>query len=112
MNDIAAKFKTLELNVDTIENSRKFDSKTVEALQKKQTEMDALLSRMQKLETEQSKTEQELKAQVVDVQCRSMRDNLLSYRIPEERAKLMMTVSGKFFSSAKSDLKSKTPKGT
>ena len=85
MNDIEAKFKTLELKVDTIENSRRFDSKTVETLQKKQTGMDALLSRMRKLETEHSKKEQELKAQVMDVQCRSMRDNLIFYRISEER---------------------------
>ena len=85
VNDmIETKFKTLESKVDTIENSRTFDSKTVEALQKKQTEIDTLLSKMRKVETERTKKEQELKAQVLDVQCRSMRDNLIFYRIPEE----------------------------
>ena len=84
VNDIETKCKTLESKVDMIENSRKFDSKTVEALQKKQTEIDTLLQKMRKVETEQSKKEQELKAQVLDVQCRSMRDNLIFYRIPEE----------------------------
>ena len=83
VNDIETKFKALESKVDTIENST-FDSKTVEALQKKQTEIDTLLSKMRKVETEQTKKEQELKAQVLDVQCRSMRDNLIFYRIPEE----------------------------
>ena len=84
VNDIETKFKTLESKVVTIENSRTFDSKTVEALQKKQNEIDTLLSKMRKVETEQTKKEQELKAQVLDVQCRSMRDNLVFYRIPEE----------------------------
>ena len=50
---------------------------------------------MKTLETEQSKKESDLKAQVLDIQCRSMRDNLIFYRIPEERARLMMIVSGK-----------------
>ena len=81
VNDIETKFKTLESKVDTFENSRTFDSKTVEALQKKQNEIDTLLSKMRKVETEQTKKEQELKAQVLDVQCRSMRDNLIFYRI-------------------------------
>ena len=40
---------------------------------------------MKNLEESQNKTENELKSQVLDMQCRSMRDNLIFYRIPEQR---------------------------
>ena len=77
--------KDLETKVNTIENSRIFDADSVESLDRKQREIDSLLSQMKKLESEQSKTEEDLKAQVLDIQCRSMRDNLIFYRIPEQK---------------------------
>lgn len=85
VNDIEVKVKDLETKVNTIENSRIFDADSVESLDRKQREIDSLLSKMKKLESEQSKTEEDLKAQVLDIQCRSMRDNLIFYRIPEQK---------------------------
>ena len=85
VSDIEVKVKNLETKVNTIENSRDFDSEAVEHLNKKQKEIDDLLSKMKNLEESQSKTENELKSQVLDMQCRSMRNNLIFYRIPEQR---------------------------
>lgn len=85
MSDIEVKVKNLETKVNTIENSRDIDSEAVEHLNKKQKEIDDLLSNMKNLEQSQSKNENVLKSQVLDMQCRSMRDNLIFYRIPEQR---------------------------
>ena len=68
-----------------LETSRGFDSETVETLNKKQKEIDSLLSKIKKLEAEQSTTESEPQARVLDMQCRSMRDNLIFYKVPEAR---------------------------
>ena len=97
---------TLETKVNSLETSRQdqyqdsllvkrrndnhspgFDSETVEALNEKQNEIDSLLSKMKKLEADQSTKESELQAKLLDMQCRSMRDNLIFYKIPEVRGK-------------------------
>lgn len=85
VNDIEGKMKDLESKVSMIENSRDFDTESVNTLNKKQKEIDSLLNKMKTLEADQSAKESSLKAQMLDMQCRSMRDNLLFYRIPEER---------------------------
>ena len=85
VSDIESKVHTLETKVNTLETSRGFDSETVAALNKKQKEIDSLLSKMKKLEVDQSTKESELQAKVLDMQCRSMRDNLIFYEIPEAR---------------------------
>ena len=85
VSDIEVKVKELEKKVSALEDSRDFDSESVERMNSKQKEVDSLLKKMKTLETEQSKKESDLKAQVLDIQCRSMRDNLIFYRIPEEK---------------------------
>lgn len=85
VNDMEAKVKNLESKVNIIESSRDFDTEAVENLNKKQREIDSLLDKMKKLEAEQSVKENDLRAQVLDIQCRNMRDNLIFYRLPEEQ---------------------------
>ena len=85
VSDIEVKVKNLEQKVATLENSRDFDSESVQNLNTKQKEIDSLLLKMKNIETEQSKKESDLKAQVLDIQCRSMRDNLIFFGIPEEK---------------------------
>ena len=51
----------------------------------KQKEIDSLMKRMQKLADDQTEKDASYKSQILDMQCRSMRDNLMFYRIPEER---------------------------
>ena len=83
VSDIETKVHTLETKVNTLETSRGFDSESVDALNKKQKEIDSLLTKMKKLEADQSAKESDLQAKVLDMQCRSMRDNLIFYKIPE-----------------------------
>ena len=71
-----------------MENSRDFDSESVQNLNTKQKEIDSLLLKMKNIEKEQSKKESDLKAQVLDIQCRSMRDNLIFFGIPEEKGEI------------------------
>ena len=59
------------------EKSREFDSSILADLTKKQKEMDSLLSKMDHRESN-------LQREVTDLKCRSMRDNLLFYRLSEE----------------------------
>ena len=84
VSDIESKVHTLETKVNTLETSRSFDSESVDALNKKQKEIDSLLVKMKKLEADQSAKESDLQAKVLDMQCRSMRDNLIFYKIPVE----------------------------
>ena len=83
VSDIETKVHTLETKVNTLETSRGFDSESVDVLNKKQKEIDSLLTKMKKLEADQSAKESDLQAKVLDMQCRSMRDNLIFYKIPE-----------------------------
>ena len=85
VSDIEVKVKNLEQRVATLENSRDFDSESVQNLKSKQKEIDSLLLKMKNIETEQSKKESNLKAQVLDIQCRSMLDNLIFFGIPEKK---------------------------
>lgn len=85
VDDIETKVNTLESKVNALESSRGFDSDTVDILDKKQKEIDSLIVKMKKMEAEQTAKDSELQAKVLDMQCRSMRDNLIFYKIPEER---------------------------
>ena len=62
----------------TIEDSREFDSKSIDLLQAKQNQIDSIMLKMQKLETEQ-------KEKLLDLQSREMRDNLMFYNFKEEK---------------------------
>lgn len=85
VSDIEVKVRNLEQKVTTLETSRDFDTESVQHLNAKQKEIDSLLMKMKNIEAEQGKKESDLKAQVLDIQCRSMRDNLIFFGIPEER---------------------------
>ena len=84
VDDIEGKVNQLETKVRQIENSRDFDSSSVEQINNKQSEIDSLMKRMQKIADDQVEKDNTYKSQILDMQCRSMRDNLLFYRIPEE----------------------------
>ncbi|XP_053395796.1 uncharacterized protein LOC128555965 [Mercenaria mercenaria] len=51
----------------------------------KQKEIDSLLSKLKSLEQQQSEQERTMKADITDLKCRNMRDNLLFFGIPEVR---------------------------
>ena len=95
VSDIEGKMKDLESKVNMIENSRDFDTESVNTLNKKQKEIDSLLNKMKALETHQSAKESSLKAQMLDMQCRSMRDNLLFIEFLKKGVRLTKTVCEK-----------------
>ena len=83
VSDIEKKVNVLETKVNEIESSRQFDSGTLDNINKKQKEVDSMISKLKK--AEQEAKENDLNAKILDMQCRSMRDNLMFYKIPEER---------------------------
>ena len=78
VNTMNTKITGLETKMKNIEDSREFDSKSIDLLQAKQKEIDSIMRKMQTLEAEQ-------KVKLLDLQSREMRDNLLFYNFKEER---------------------------
>ena len=78
VNTMDTKINGLEARMANIEQSRDYDSKSVDSLQTKQTKIDELVKEMRKLEEQQ-------KEKLLELQSREMRDNLIFYRILEER---------------------------
>ena len=78
VNTMNTKISGLETKMKTIEDSREFDSKSLDLLQAKQKQIDSIMLKMQKLEVDQ-------KEKLLDLQCREMRDNLLFYNFKEEK---------------------------
>lgn len=85
MENVDKKISTVEGKIRDLEESRDFDSNMLSDINKRQQEIDSLVKKMQKLESDQQQREKELTAEVLDLKSRSMRDNLLFHRIPEER---------------------------
>ena len=78
VNTMNTNINCLETKMESIEDSRKFDSKSLDLLQAKQKQIDDIMQKMQKLEADQ-------KEKLIDLQCREMRDNLIFYNFKEER---------------------------
>ena len=85
MDRLDQKVKNIEGKVRDLEESRNFDTNTFTELSKKQDEMNSLLAKMKQFETDQKEKEQKTQDQLIDLKCRSMRDNLVFYQLPEER---------------------------
>ena len=72
------KISTLEEKMKNVEQSRQFDSDTFDSLQAKQGEIDSTLKKLQQTELQQ-------KEKLLDLQSLEMRDNLILYKILEQR---------------------------
>lgn len=84
---IQREVKTLSSRVGEVEKSQEFLSKTVEENKQKTEGNSCVMSRL-KLELEESiKLNAQMKEEILDLQCRSMRDNLLFYNIKEAQNK-------------------------
>jgi hypothetical protein len=79
------KINLLESKMKDIENSREFDGGMLDDFSKKQRELSTLMTNINKKEDQQRSVEAELKAEIIELKCRSMRDNLMFYKIKEER---------------------------
>jgi len=78
------KIVTIERKMTDLEKSREFDSSIFADLTKKNKEMDFFLSKMKRCDEQQNHRESSLQRKVTVLKCRSMRDNLLFYRLSEE----------------------------
>ena len=67
--DMNTTISSMELQLREVEQSREYDSKTLQEMRDRQREIDSLLQKMQKAEVEQ-------KERLIELQCRQMRDNL------------------------------------
>ena len=79
------KINDLEGKMRDVEHSRTFDSQTITDLSKHQKEMECFIQKMKMMENDHLHIEKELKAEIKDLKCRSMRDNLLFHGILEEK---------------------------
>ncbi|XP_052820388.1 uncharacterized protein LOC128246236 [Mya arenaria] len=73
----------LETKIKDIEESRNYDSKTLNEIREKQKELVALKSKIDSLEATHKRADADIKKEVIDLKGRSMRDNLLFFGIPE-----------------------------
>ena len=78
------RIKHNEEKVKELEEVKKFDASIFEDMSNKQKEIDSVLSKVGKIEKVQNDNEKRLHEDVIDLKCRSMRDNLVFYRIQEE----------------------------
>lgn len=85
VSKLEEKISSVEGKVTAIELSRDYDSKTIEVLENRHTEIDILLRRMQTVQNEQQERDAQFNSDMTDLKCRSMRDNLVFYNIPEEK---------------------------
>ncbi|XP_053384035.1 uncharacterized protein LOC128550067 [Mercenaria mercenaria] len=79
------KVTNVETKIKEIETSHQFESDTLEQLNRKQNENDSSLTKLRNIEAGQRSREEELQREITDLKCRSMRENLLFFYIPEEK---------------------------
>ena len=92
VTDISTKVKSMDEKVmalgnkiGNIEQSRDFDSRSVDEMRGRHNEIDKMLKEVRKSQKALSDGENKVKEQLVDLKCREMRDNLLFYNVDEER---------------------------
>jgi DNA repair ATPase RecN len=74
---MSKQINVIESKIQDIENSRAFDSSLLDSINKRQDELEKMIQSMKK--SEQKSSEDDLKAEIIDLKCRSMRDNLIFY---------------------------------
>ncbi|XP_052818029.1 uncharacterized protein LOC128244052 [Mya arenaria] len=85
IQSMETKINALESNVCDIERSREFDSQTLSEINKQHKDLDSYIQKVKKFESERNASETALKAEIQDLRCRSMRDNLLFHKLSEEK---------------------------
>ncbi|KAH3838855.1 hypothetical protein DPMN_112271 [Dreissena polymorpha] len=81
MNNFETRIKALEKSCD-------FSGNMIENLKKKQSEFDSTLTYTSNLQSREDSVilqEHKLQAEITDLKCRSMRENLLFFQLPEEK---------------------------
>ena len=78
-------FRCIEEKLGEIEKSREFDSNMLDKVNKKQSEMEKIIKKMERNEEKHREEERVMKVEITDLKCRSMRENLMFYNLTEER---------------------------
>lgn len=84
INGLDAKISTLDTRVGDIEKSRQYDSQILDEISTKQKNIDTEFKKFKEAQKITS-NESSLMEEIIDLKCRSMRDNLLFHKIPEEK---------------------------
>lgn len=79
------KINLIENRMSDIERSRSFDSSLTDEMSKRQKDIEKIMQDLRKKDEQQRSLEAEMKAEIIDLKSRSMRDNLLFYKIAEEK---------------------------
>jgi len=88
IDKVDKRISDIESRITEVEKSCEFSGSAAEDISNKQKQLDTLLKNMKHLTTTEDAhvaKESKLQAEVTDLKCRSMRDNLLFFRIPEEQ---------------------------
>ena len=64
-----------------IEQSREFDSQTLNEISKQHKKLDSFTQKMKEIESQHMETEQALQSEILDLKCLSMRDNFLFHYV-------------------------------
>lgn len=80
IHDLDLKVTSVETKMVEIEESRTMDAKEVDDIRRKQVEIDKILSKLEKLESERKKSDDN----VTLAEYREMKNNLMFFKIPEE----------------------------
>ena len=84
MNSVDQKVTLLESKITDIEKSHDFDSNSLDAIRKKQTDMETMLSQLQKKQNECSEADTRVQSSLTEMKCLEMKNNLLFFKISEE----------------------------
>ena len=83
--DMNKKVVDLETKMAAVEQGQQFESDTLQEIEKKQSTLQKDLLTLKTSQQKLIETENRVKEQMLDLQCREMRDNLLFFNVPEER---------------------------
>jgi len=85
LSSMDKKISYLKSKVREIKQIREFDSQNLNEISKQHKHLDSFTQKMKEIESQHMETEQALKSEILDLKCRSMRDNLLFHKISEEK---------------------------
>ena len=85
VEDTDKKVAALESKMATIEHGLQFESDTLSEIEKKQSVLQKDIQTLKASQQLLTENENKVKEQMLDLQCREMRDNLLFFNVPEAR---------------------------
>ena len=98
------KVMDLETKVASVEQGQQFESDTLQEIEKEQSTLQKDLLTLKTSQQKLIETENRVKEQMLDLQCREMRDNLLFFNVPEERGETDSDCEQKIFDIMQHDM--------